>query len=130
MIVEEMKIFTVDEANDMLPVIIPKLTDIRSHSQTVSRLRDAAKRAAKAAESGGGGTEHGSMYITSLVEIGKLTTEVIELGVQIKDYTRGLIDFPTMRAGKLVLLCWQLDEPPVIEWWHDLEGGFAGRQRL
>jgi hypothetical protein len=72
----------------------------------------------------------GSNYVRVLYELGKLTTELHELGVQLKDYTRGLIDFPAMRDGRVVLLCWQLDEGDEIEWWHEVEDGFAGRQPL
>jgi hypothetical protein len=52
------------------------------------------------------------------------------LGVQLKDYSQGLIDFPSMRDGRVVLLCWKADEGDQLEWWHDLETGFAGRQPL
>ena len=74
--------------------------------------------------------EGGSGYVRSLYEIGKITTEINEAGVQLKDYTRGLIDFPAQRGGRIVLLCWQLGEGDEIEWWHDTDAGFAGRQPL
>ena len=51
-------------------------------------------------------------------------------GVQLKDHRLGLIDFPTMRGGHLVLLCWKLGEPETIEFWHEVDAGFAGRQPL
>ena len=126
-----MKLFTVEEANELLPVIRPKLERIkRNYAQTTS-LRESVKAAAFAAvESGGGGLKSGTHYVKSLYDIGKLTTELQDLGVQLKDYSRGLIDFPTMRGGKLVLLCWQLGEAEQIEWWHETEAGFAGRKRL
>lgn len=126
-----MKLFTVEEANELLPVIRPKLEKIkRNYAQTTS-LREAVKTAAAVAvESGGGGLKSGTNYVKSLYDIGRLTTELQEMGVQLKDYSRGLIDFPTMRAGKLVLLCWQLGEAEQIEWWHEVEAGFAGRKRI
>jgi hypothetical protein len=52
------------------------------------------------------------------------------LGVQLKDYGRGLIDFPSLREGRDVLLCWQMGEGDQLEWWHDTEAGFAGRRPL
>jgi hypothetical protein len=58
------------------------------------------------------------------------TGELDALGIQLKDYMRGLIDFPSLRDGRIVLLCWYLGEGDRIEWWHDLEAGFAGRQSL
>jgi hypothetical protein len=74
--------------------------------------------------------EGGSNYVRVLYELGKLTTELHELGIQLKDYTRGLIDFPTMREGRVILLCWQLGEGEEIEWWHEVEDGFTGRKPL
>ncbi|HEY0429965.1 MAG TPA: DUF2203 domain-containing protein [Pyrinomonadaceae bacterium] len=126
-----MKLFTISEANNLLPVIRPKLEKIKAQYENLAVYRESAKAAAVAAsESGGGGMQGGSAYVQSLYEIGKLTTELNDLGVELKDYSRGLIDFPSMREGRVVLLCWQLGEDERIEWWHELEGGFIGRQPL
>lgn len=125
-----MKLFTVAEANALLAEIAPKLREIRDLYASVARFRDSAHTAAVSAELGGGGMEGGSKYVRVLYELGKLTTELHELGIQLKDYTRGLIDFPTMRDDRVVLLCWQLGEGDEIEWWHEVEDGFAGRQPL
>jgi hypothetical protein len=124
-----MKLFTVEEANAVLPFMRPKLERLRTLYSRISILHEQATAAAAASESGGG-MEGGSVYVQSLYDIGRITTELGELGVQLKDYTLGLIDFPSMRDGKVVLLCWQLGEREEIEWWHDTEAGFAGRQRL
>ena len=72
----------------------------------------------------------GSIYVQALSEIGQIMTELSNGGVQIKDHERGLIDFPCLRDGRVVLLCWQLGEREEIEYWHETEAGFAGRQRL
>ncbi len=126
-----MKLFTVQEANDLLLVIRPKLEKIKTQYARTTRLRESAKFAAKAAnDSGGGGMASGTHYVKSLYEIGKLTTELHELGIQLKDYSRGLIDFPCQRDNRIVLLCWQLGEDEQIEWWHEIEAGFAGRQPI
>jgi len=130
MITDIMKLFTVEEANDLLPSIRPKLEKIRVRYEKIASFREKVKAAAKAAESGGGGMKNASFYVESLYEIGKLTTELHNLGVELKDYSRGLIDFPSLRDGRVVLLCWQLGESDKIEWWHDTEAGFAGRQPL
>jgi hypothetical protein len=124
-----MKLFTIDEANAMLPELRTKLERIQELYAGISEMREQARAAAAASEFGGG-MEGGSGYVHTLYEIGKITTEINELGVQLKDYTRGLIDFPMMRGGRIVLLCWQLGEGDEIEWWHDTDAGFAGRQPL
>ena len=72
----------------------------------------------------------GMKYVMTLLNLVQHTNELEELGVQLKDYERGLIDFPTMRDGRIVLLCWKLDEGDQLEWWHEVEAGFAGRQPL
>jgi hypothetical protein len=123
-----MKLFTIEEANSLIPVVRPKLEKIKAQYEKIGALRETAKSAAS--ESGGGGMKSGTIYVKSLYEIGKLTTEFHELGVQLKDYTRGLIDFPCLRDGQVVLLCWQLGEAEEIEWWHEIEAGFAGRKPL
>lgn len=124
-----MKLFTIDEANALLPDLRIKLTRIQALYSEIGEMRDLARAAASASEFGGG-MQGGADYVRSLYEIGKITTEINRLGVQLKDYTRGLIDFPARRGDRVVLLCWQLGEGDEIEWWHDTEAGFAGRQPL
>ncbi len=124
-----MKLFTLAEANDLLPEIVPKLRSIQRLYIKIEGLR-AAARAAAAASDFGGGMEGGTDYVNTLYTIGKLTTELYELGIEIKDHTRGLIDFPSMRGDRVILLCWQLGESDEIEWWHENDAGFAGRMRL
>ena len=124
-----MKLFTVEEANDLIPSVRKQLVSIQKLYERLGTLRESAKAAATASEFGGG-MEGGSDYVKALYEIGKHTTDLHEMGIQLKDYSRGLIDFPSMRDGRVVLLCWQLGEPDEIEWWHEVEGGFAGRKPL
>jgi hypothetical protein len=124
-----MKTFTVEEANQLIPSVRARLLKIQALYERLDLLRESAKAAAGASEFGGG-MEGGSRYVKSLYEIGKHTTELHASGVQLKDYARGLIDFPSIRDGRVVLLCWQLGEPDEIAWWHEIEGGFAGRKPL
>ena len=124
-----MKLFTLDEANALLPIVAPKLEAIQRLYARVDVLREDA-RAAAAASQFGGGMSGGTSYVNMLYMIGKLTTEIAELGVEMKDYSRGLIDFPHIRKERVVLLCWQLGEGDEIGWWHETDAGFAGRQPL
>jgi hypothetical protein len=124
-----MKIFTLDEANALLPTVSAMLEQIRELYGSVESLRESAAAAAAAADRGGG-MAGGTTYVRSLYEIGRLTTELNDLGVQLKDHKAGLVDFPTMHGGRLVLLCWKLGEPETIEFWHDVDAGYAGRQPL
>ena len=124
-----MKLFTVDEANELLPDITPMLKDVKRLYAATEAYRESARSAA-AVSTLGGGMAGGARYVKALYEIGKLTTQLHEMGVQVKDPTRGLIDLPSLRDGRVVLLCWQLGEAEFFEWWHDVDAGFAGRQPL
>jgi hypothetical protein len=127
-----MKIFSIEEANALLPTVRRILKGIKTAHARVLSYRDAAKQAAAGAEQGGGGMGDGggSSYIAALYRLANNTGELETLGIQLKDYERGLIDFPSLRDGRVVLLCWQLGEGDQLEWWHDVDAGFAGRQPL
>jgi hypothetical protein len=125
-----MKVFSVEEANALLPSVRGILSRIQRIYKQVVSYKTAAKFAAEGAEQGGGGMSDGPYYVSLLIELFSQTSELETLGVQLKDHARGLIDFPSLRDGRVILLCWQLGEGDEIEWWHDVEDGFAGRQPL
>ena len=125
-----MKIFSVEEANALLPTVRDILQQIqRAHTRLLA-YQQAAKAASEAAEQGGGGMAGGVEYAEILMELTAHMGEIESLGVQLKDFTRGLVDFPALRDGRVILLCWQLDEGDSVEWWHDVDAGFAGRTPL
>ena len=125
-----MKIFTVQEANALLPEVRIITGKIQRAHRKLSQFRDEAKEAAEAAEQGGGGMANGVVYASILTELTTQMAELEGLGVQLKDLERGLVDFPSLRDGRVVLLCWQLGEGDELEWWHDVDAGFAGRTPL
>jgi len=124
-----MRLFTLEEANSLLPLIRPRLEELRRCFSEVRSFREFSQMASASAI-GGGGVEGGSVYVNTLIEFGRITSEITDLGVQIKDPEKGLIDFPSTKGERIVLLCWMLGEDDSIEWWHEMEAGFAGRQRL
>ena len=125
-----MKLFTVQEANALLPSVRLILAKIQRAHRKLSSYRDDARKAAEAAEQGGGGVADGVAYAEILHELTSQMSDLEALGVQLKDYERGLIDFPSLRDGRVVLLCWQMGEGDELEWWHDVDAGFAGRTPL
>ncbi|MDB6030196.1 MAG: hypothetical protein JWM16_534, partial [Verrucomicrobiales bacterium] len=68
-------------------------------------------------------------YVKKLCSLRRIVAEFQEREIQIKDLDRGLIDFPAILHGKEVFLCWEQDEED-IEFWHDLNSGYAGREPL
>jgi hypothetical protein len=125
-----MKLFTLEEANSLLPSVRPIVKSIQRSHRRLRSFQKSAKLAADGAEHGGGGMQKGSQYARLLIDLSLFAGQLESLGVQLKDYANGLIDFPSMREGRVVLLCWKADEGDQLEWWHDVEAGFAGRQPL
>ena len=125
-----MKVFTVQEANALLPDVREIVGKISRTHRKLSRYREDAGKAAEGAERGGGGFADGVAYASVLIELTDQIAKLDLLGVQLKDFERGLVDFPSLRDGRVVLLCWQLGEGDELEWWHDVDAGFAGRTPL
>jgi hypothetical protein len=125
-----MKLFSVDEANALLPTAGRIAAGVSRAYGLVSSMREEAKHAAEGAQAGGGGMPAGPRYLSALTTLAEQASQLEALGVQLKDFERGLIDFPHLRDGRVVLLCWQLGEGDHIGWWHEEDAGFAGRQPL
>src|SRR5688500_632922 len=125
-----MKLFTLEEANSLLEDVRPIVEKIQRAHRRLGTFQKAAKHAAAGAENGGGGLPNGEHYAQLLLDLSVGAGDLESLGIQLKDYGNGLIDFPSMRDGRVVLLCWKADEGDNIEWGHDVESGFAGRQAL
>jgi uncharacterized protein DUF2203 len=77
-----------------------------------------------------GGTYPGRDVARSLVEISRAVGELEAVDIVLRDVNRGLIDFPAMRDGVEVYLCWLVDDEESIGFWHAPEAGFAGRRPL
>ena len=125
-----MKIFTINEANALLPTAKQIVSQIQKIHINLSAYRTEAKAAAESADRGGGGFSGGLQYAKLVTSLTDRISELDDLGIQLKDFERGLIDFPCLREGRVVLLCWQLGEGDELEWWHDVDAGFAGRTPL
>ena len=124
-----MKLFIIKEANLALKEVKPLLFELQKLNLEIANFREFSKVAAKASEYGGG-TIGGSNYVKSLYRFSEVIKEINNLGIQIKDFSRGLIDFPCLRDERIILLCWQIGEGDEIEWWHEIEDGFKGRKKL
>jgi len=119
--------YTLDEARARLPWVAERLAAMRSAQE---RLTDAEAREALAGGSptnGGGsrGKQVGEAFRDLRADVAGFT----ELEIVVRDLERGLVDFPAIREGREVYLCWVHGEPD-IAYWHDLDAGFAGRQAL
>jgi hypothetical protein len=68
-------------------------------------------------------------WVRALADFRDLLAEFQNREIVIKDLERGLVDFPAIIGGREVFLCWEKDEDD-IEFWHDIDTGYAGRERL
>jgi hypothetical protein len=125
----EMRLFTLEEANALLPEVRRLFQRIDEATAVLQKLEPEVKRASERAAEGGGGTVYGIQYADALTRFLMSIQEILGHGIEIKDFEQGLCDFPHERDGKIVYLCWQRGEER-IEWWHDVDTGFAGRQPL
>ncbi len=127
--------FTREEATALLPEIAPLLEEIVDLRARLERAgHDLVALHWKARTNGhvdheGSFTSGQSARAELLAEISARVARIQSLGVELKDPALGLIDFPSLREGRVVHLCWRLGEDG-INWWHDLDSGFAGRQPL
>ena len=121
------KHYSRDEARALLPQVrkwLQRLSQLRrDFEQGEERLK--SLRAA-AGDLGGGPVNR---WVRTMAEIKEVLLEFHQRQIQVKDLDRGLVDFPALIGGKEVFLCWEKDEED-IEFWHDLDAGYAGRERL
>lgn len=121
------KHYTRDEARALLPQIREWL---RQLGESRRRLSECDQRVTDLLASGNDiGGDPVNQWVRLVADIKQLLQEFQKREIQVKDLDRGLIDFPAIIGGKEVFLCWEQDEED-IEFWHDLETGYAGRERL
>ncbi len=121
------KHYTLSEARALLPSIRQWLEQLASCQARLRALDQGVGLAAAAGcDSGGAAVNE---LARAMGEFKELLLQFHRRDIQIKDVARGLIDFPSVREGREVFLCWEKDEED-IEFWHDLESGYAGRERL
>ncbi len=119
--------YTLAEANASLGWVGEVIGRLRTAREGLSdeEARDAL---AEAGPQNGGG-EPGRTVSEAFLELRDALTQLQEAEVVLRDLDRGLVDFPSLRDGREVYLCWEEGEDE-IGFWHELDSGFAGRQAL
>ena len=118
------KIYTVEEANGLLPYLAPTLVELREKFEEAEKIRGLV---AQAAATNGGSTDR-DKWSRTMARVAELLERLEEWEVQLRDIATGLVDFRTVIDGDDAWLCWRLGEPE-IAFWHSDEG-FAGRRPL
>lgn len=122
------RLFTVEEANALLPKLEELLSDIAVHREAMRERAPHLEPILQAAASNGGG-RIGSEYGVEAYNLYLAIERTRELGVLLKDLDTGLLDFPHERDGRVVFLCWHPPEER-IGFWHEIQTGYQGRQPL
>ena len=127
-----MQLFTVEQANRTLPLVRKIVEDVvqqhRRWREAILEL-DLVASSLRAEDPGERAMTLERAVQALAREIDGYKRELEDLGIQLKDPRLGLVDFPSEMAGRTVLLCWRLGEPEV-QYWHELDSGYAGRQPL
>lgn len=122
------RLFTVEEANALLPRLRELLENLAIYREGIREKAPHLEPILKAALSNGGGRT-ASEYGVEAYNLYLAVKRIRELGVIIKDLDMGLLDFPHERDGRVVFLCWHPPEERV-GYWHELQTGYGGRKPL
>jgi hypothetical protein len=119
--------YTREEAKALLPQVRLWLQQLERFQ---TQLQKYDQRLTAILESGSdAGGEVGNSWVRAMADVRDVLNEFESREIQVKDLQRGLLDFPAIIGGREVFLCWEKDEDDV-EFWHDLDTGYGGRERL
>jgi hypothetical protein len=126
--------YDIDEANQAIADVERILLDLRDQREELIRLRDVVVAAQAPSTTPPAGTAADTrtarlrmQFLVDQMQAG--VTQLVERDVTLREIPTGLIDFPALANGRQIWLCWRLGEGP-IEWWHEMDEGFAGRRLL
>ena len=123
--IEGKKYFSLEEANRALSYVSPIARELTEEYHRAILLHQKLEQALD-------GTPLDQVqddYEASMDRLNVLMEELQQVGVELKDFEKGLIDFPAVYDGREIYLCWQLGEDRV-EAWHELDAGYGGRQDI
>ena len=116
----------------MMPAVREALIELQNEKKKLDELRRRLRRLTPSMRGNGHANEAQDLEdrIHDQIIVLRNGLEAIgDAGVLVKDIDMGLVDFPSLREGRIVYLCWMIDEPDIL-YWHDIDSGFQGRQPL
>ena len=132
----EPRLFTLEEASSLLPTLRAILGDLHGATGALAEAQQAlgehvGGRSRSNGHAGPDPTTEGLATATEAAQdrVRRAVQAIAELGCELKDPQRGMVDFRTMRDGRVVYLCWLVEEPRIM-YWHELRAGYMGRQPL
>ncbi|MBK8618120.1 MAG: DUF2203 domain-containing protein [Anaerolineales bacterium] len=122
------KYYTPKEANEALTVVRPMVKEMMEISERI-RARQPEFWSVVQKSAGNGGNPALSKLLPDFDRLDDLLHKMQDLGIEVKDLIIGLIDFTALHDGREVYLCWKFNEGS-IQFWHEIEAGFSGRQLI
>jgi hypothetical protein len=120
--------FTPEEANHALPQVRTLVVQVMQAREAIIAAQPELWPVLEKSIGNGGSKKAGEL-LSEFRRVEQGVQRLQDIGCVLKDMSIGLVDFPALRDGREVLLCWKFDEPEVA-YWHDLQGGYQGRKRL
>ncbi len=124
----EKRFFSVEEARRLLPEVKRLAARMVGAARQLEGYRAVVEALAEKSSLNAGSPE-GTSFLECLIALHSSMSQVQDLGCQVKGVQEGLIDFPHLKDGREVCLCWKHGEDD-IRFWHEIESGFAGRTPL
>jgi hypothetical protein len=129
---DQVRLFTLDDASKLLPVLRPMLRAIQNDKRRIDELHAQTEGITPAMATNGHANKVTEIEVEMAQRVQTINSaihQITEMGVELKDLDLGLVDFPSVRDDRVVYLCWNVDEPS-IAFWHEVDAGVAGRQPL
>ena len=120
--------FTLSEARDWTQILRAKFLRIHALYEEMEGLRVDFDRVQRVIAMNGHAPKT-LVFEACAATLKEMVQEIIDAGIEIKDIERGLVDFPHMRNGEEVFLCWELADDS-LEYWHYIEDGYMGRTKI
>lgn len=119
--------YTLEQARELLPQIRVWLNQLEKSDKQLWHAGEKFRFVVAAGHDMGG--DGVNRFVRLVADMENVLDEFTSREIRITDLKRGIVDFPSIRAGREVFLCWEKDEED-IEFWHDVDDGYAGRERL
>ncbi len=131
-----MKVFTLEEAQAVLPVVEALLKRAMEARRSVTEIEQGLQELGQRISLSGGMRvdvpavkRQRTAHALFAEQVQELVTEIDSIGVEVKDLDSGLLDFPCKLEDRVVLLCWKQGEDRITHW-HTMEDGFRGRKPI
>ncbi|GAB4498572.1 MAG: hypothetical protein OHK003_11280 [Anaerolineales bacterium] len=122
------KYYTPAEANNLLEIVRPMVGELMEIGERI-RSRQPEIWLVVEKSAGNGGNPELSKMLPDFDRLDAILHRLQDMDIQVKDLSTGLIDFLAVKDGRAIYLCWKYGEGS-IQFWHEIEAGFAGRQPI